>query len=242
MGTSIKVHGTIQPGNATPPPESGPRLVYVPAKCRTQAGAADSDRYFSTTNPQDGSGTPRTIRRIFCANQDTTTDTNPQGIKETSAIVSCNHSIMRSLAAIFQIIFAAKELYDARGTQVERYGYAAYSFTVTPFLLMSFLNLLAMICEPQYPTLYLVELDKPPGSQKEVTEAGDTEEGREARAHDPQRGAPGESSHPVSQENNPEGQSTGQQKAVTQTVGTIFLSMKRRSSCSELLFKTQLVG
>ena len=141
---------------------------------------------------------------IFCANQETT-DTNLQGIKETSVIVSCNRSITQHLAAIFQIIFAAKELYDARGTQVDRYGYAAYSFTVTPYLLMSFLNLLAMICQPQYPTLYLVELNKPPGSQNTAT--------------DPEK---------------PEGRSTDQQKAVTGAIGTVFLSRQHQSMSSQL--------
>ena len=42
------------------------------------------------------------------ANQETN-DTNLQGIKETNVIVSCNRSIAQHLAAIFQIIFAAKE-------------------------------------------------------------------------------------------------------------------------------------
>lgn len=233
METSIIVHGALQPENATARPKNGPRLVYVPAN-------------FSTTSPKDRSRAPCTIEFLFnrikqsikkkiaqtrtlCATQETT-DTNLQGIKEASVILSCNRSIAQHFAAIFQIIFSAKELYDAQGTQVERYGYAAYSFTVTPYLLMSFLNFLAMICEPQYPTLYLVELDKngkPPtttepdglenirthDSQKGVAEAGDTK----AISH---LGSPGKK---------PEGQSTDQQKVATGAIGTIFLPGQHQS-------------
>lgn len=228
METGIRVHGAFQPGKTTTLPDDGQRLVYVPTEIWTVNGHAitrDHDRYFSTTNPQDRSGTP-------CANKHTSI-TNLKCIKKTSAIVSCNRSITQPLAAIFQIIFAAKGLYDVRRTQVERYGYAAYSFTVIPYLLMSFLNLLAMICQPQYPTLYLVELNKPPGSQKEVAEAGDMEGGRDARTHDPQRGAPVEISPLSSQEKKPEGQSTDQLKAANGALGTIFLSRQRRSFSSE---------
>ncbi|KAF8241761.1 hypothetical protein K440DRAFT_641244 [Wilcoxina mikolae CBS 423.85] len=56
-----------------------------------------------------------------------------------------------------KIIIAAKGLYDAQGHQVEKFGYAAYSFTVLPYLFMSLINLVAVFCEPQYPALYLVE-------------------------------------------------------------------------------------
>jgi hypothetical protein len=62
----------------------------------------------------------------------------------------------KAIAAIVQIIYASYELYQARGLQVERYGYAAFSLTVTPYILMSFLNLIATACEPQYTAVYIV--------------------------------------------------------------------------------------
>ncbi|KAF8241871.1 hypothetical protein K440DRAFT_665110 [Wilcoxina mikolae CBS 423.85] len=75
----------------------------------------------------------------------------------------------------FQIVFGAKGLYDARGHQIERYGYAAYSFTVVPYLLMSLLNLIALLCEPQYPALYLVNVShNPEPDSGEPTEPKDT--------------------------------------------------------------------
>jgi hypothetical protein len=70
--------------------------------------------------------------------------------------LACNYSMTKVIAAIVQIIYASYELYQARGLQVERYGYAAFSLTVTPYLLMSFLNLIATACEPQYPAVYIV--------------------------------------------------------------------------------------
>jgi hypothetical protein len=66
------------------------------------------------------------------------------------------HNVLQGLAAVVQMIFACKELYNARGRQIERYGYAAFGLTVLPYLWMSFLNLLGNICWPQYSHKYIV--------------------------------------------------------------------------------------
>lgn len=70
--------------------------------------------------------------------------------------ISSNYSILKAVAATAQIVYSSLELYHARGRQIARFGYAAYSLTVIPYILMSLLNLLATICEPQYPTMFLV--------------------------------------------------------------------------------------
>jgi hypothetical protein len=70
--------------------------------------------------------------------------------------LSRQHEIVKGLAAIIQIFFASKQLYDARGDQVEQYGYGAFGLTVLPYLWMSFMNFLAAICEPQYSHKYIV--------------------------------------------------------------------------------------
>ncbi|KAI5783237.1 hypothetical protein DFH27DRAFT_578747 [Peziza echinospora] len=64
--------------------------------------------------------------------------------------------------AIAQIGFAVYGLYTVRASQLERFGYAAYVFTVVPFALMSVLNLVALMAVPKYPAAYMVrygELD-----------------------------------------------------------------------------------
>lgn len=70
--------------------------------------------------------------------------------------ISCEYSVIKSLAAIFQIFYGSFELYQARESQIGKFGYAAYSFTVIPYIVMSFMNLVATICRPTYPAMYLV--------------------------------------------------------------------------------------
>ena len=55
------------------------------------------------------------------------------------------------------MLYGSWELYLARGRQFDRYGYAASSLTVVPYIAMSILNLLAAIVEPQYPCVFLVK-------------------------------------------------------------------------------------
>jgi hypothetical protein len=74
----------------------------------------------------------------------------------TDIDISCNYSVIKPLAGIAQIIYGSFELYQARGDQISRFGYAAYSLTIMPYILMSFLNLAAALCQPEYPYLYMV--------------------------------------------------------------------------------------
>lgn len=62
--------------------------------------------------------------------------------------LSCNYSILKTIAAIIQIIYGSFELYQSRGRQIARFGYAAYSLTVIPYIIMSLMNLLATFAEP----------------------------------------------------------------------------------------------
>lgn len=71
-------------------------------------------------------------------------------------MLSCNYSILQAVAAILQIVYGSLELYEASKRQIPKFGYAAYSLTVIPYVIMSLTNLLATLCEPQYPALFLV--------------------------------------------------------------------------------------
>ncbi|PMD47239.1 hypothetical protein L207DRAFT_627919 [Hyaloscypha variabilis F] len=70
--------------------------------------------------------------------------------------LSSSTSIPQSMVAIFQVLYVSYTLYKTRGDQLNRDGYAAFGLTVTPYIIMSFLNLLGNISTPDYPTLYLV--------------------------------------------------------------------------------------
>lgn len=70
--------------------------------------------------------------------------------------IAYEYSVIKPLVAIIQILYGFSELYEARGMQIDRFGYAAYSFTVIPYMMMSFMNLAASLCRPTYPCVYLV--------------------------------------------------------------------------------------
>ena len=55
-----------------------------------------------------------------------------------------------------QLGFACATLYRARGSQLQHYGYAAYSLTVIPYAIMSFINLTGNLVMPNYSTVYMV--------------------------------------------------------------------------------------
>lgn len=81
-----------------------------------------------------------------------TAENNP--MSETK--ISCDYNVMKIFAAILQIFSGLFQIYQARGQQLERYGYSAYSLTVVPYVLMSLVNLFACLCIPQYPMMYIV--------------------------------------------------------------------------------------
>jgi hypothetical protein len=71
--------------------------------------------------------------------------------------LSSSNNIPQSMVALFQVLYASYTLYNTRGDQLNRYGYAAFGLTVIPYIIMSIINLLGNILTPGYPTLYLVQ-------------------------------------------------------------------------------------
>ena len=70
--------------------------------------------------------------------------------------IASTHSIPKIIIAASQIIYAGTTLWQSRWDQIDRYGYAAFGLTVTPYLVMSLINLLAQLLTPDYETLFLV--------------------------------------------------------------------------------------
>ncbi|EUC45958.1 hypothetical protein COCMIDRAFT_4900 [Bipolaris oryzae ATCC 44560] len=73
-----------------------------------------------------------------------------------SVQISCNYNVVKILASIGQTIFEAVTLYRARGDQIDRYGYASFGLTVTPYIFMSVVNLLGNLVCPTYSTIFIV--------------------------------------------------------------------------------------
>ena len=84
----------------------------------------------------------------------------PTSIESSSSVncdISWSYSFAKGLLAIFQALYACATLYEARGDQIERYGYAAFGLTVAPYLVMSIINLIGTVLTPDYSTVFMVE-------------------------------------------------------------------------------------
>jgi len=83
-------------------------------------------------------------------------------------IMSCNRNYLKAIVAIFQGIFSLYGLWQARARELHKYGYASFSFTVLPYAIMSLVNLVALLCQPQYATAFLVKYDTSPKENGEM--------------------------------------------------------------------------
>ncbi|KAL0634960.1 hypothetical protein Q9L58_006078 [Maublancomyces gigas] len=81
--------------------------------------------------------------------------------------MSYNYSMVKAFAAIGQILYGSFQLYKSAAGNIAYYGYEAYELTIIPYIVMSFLNLVASLCEPQFPAIFLV--DREPDIRTAVT-------------------------------------------------------------------------
>lgn len=70
--------------------------------------------------------------------------------------LSCNYKFLTASAGIIQVLSGSMAVYHATERQIPYFGYAAYSLTVVPYILMSIVNLVGSMCQPQYPAVFLV--------------------------------------------------------------------------------------
>ncbi|KAA6412614.1 MAG: hypothetical protein FRX48_03606 [Lasallia pustulata] len=73
-----------------------------------------------------------------------------------SPVLSSIWGVAKVGISLFQSLYATYTVWQARGDQITRYGYAAFALTVAPYAVMSTLNLIGNMLTPDYPTLYLV--------------------------------------------------------------------------------------
>ena len=71
-------------------------------------------------------------------------------------VLGASTEVASGVIAIAQVIFSIITLYRNRGEQVEKYGYAAYSFSVFPYALMSLANLTKLVFCGRYPFMYVL--------------------------------------------------------------------------------------
>lgn len=98
-----------------------------------------------------GSSDPRPIVKLA---------KNAHRVQEWSLIkctIASNYNLVKTLVAFVQTLYAASTLYRARGNQIDTFGYAAFGLTVTPYIMMSIMNLCASLLCPEYTSMLLVE-------------------------------------------------------------------------------------
>ena len=80
-----------------------------------------------------------------------------KNVHSSSTQLSSINNFAKGLIAIFQTLYASFTLYQARGDQIQHYGYAAFGLTGVPYIVMSIINLASIVLTPDYSMMYLVE-------------------------------------------------------------------------------------
>jgi hypothetical protein len=70
--------------------------------------------------------------------------------------LAASYNVPKLLLSFAQAVWASVTLYQARGDQIDEYGYAAFGLTVAPYAWMSMVNLVANLLTPAYPVAFLV--------------------------------------------------------------------------------------
>lgn len=75
---------------------------------------------------------------------------------EEPAFLDSSQNSAKMLASIVQLVYASITVYSSSGSQLDRYGYAAFGLTVIPYACMSLMNLVGGIMAPDYSYVYIV--------------------------------------------------------------------------------------
>jgi hypothetical protein len=83
----------------------------------------------------------------------------PDEYRTSSSQLSPQHSFLKGFIAVFQLAASSYTLYQTKGDQISRFGYAAFGLTVAPYLVMSVVNLMAALLTPDYTRIYVAKTD-----------------------------------------------------------------------------------
>jgi hypothetical protein len=74
----------------------------------------------------------------------------------TSPQIYTSSNTIKVALALCQSTYASFTVYQSRGDQINRFGYAAFALAVVPYAVMSIVSLLGNLMTADYPMLYLV--------------------------------------------------------------------------------------
>ena len=84
------------------------------------------------------------------------TGTNGSRIDHQDITIPSSYSVIQALIGVGQALWAIITIYQARGDQIQQYGYAAFGLTVVPYAFMSVTNAMANLLTPQYSTILVI--------------------------------------------------------------------------------------
>jgi len=81
-----------------------------------------------------------------------------RGLKARETIhISRSRSFLKMAASIVQLVLSSVTIYRSRGSQLDRYGYAAFGLTVIPYTFMSLVNFIYIGAVGEYAALTILQ-------------------------------------------------------------------------------------
>jgi hypothetical protein len=80
----------------------------------------------------------------------------PRGASSHKVKLSSQFNALQVMWSIAQTLVGSRTLWQAKASQLNRYGYAAFGLTVIPYVIASLINLLGSLVSRQYDDVYLV--------------------------------------------------------------------------------------
>lgn len=74
----------------------------------------------------------------------------------TETKIASTHDVPRILFSLVQTISGGWALYKARGSQIDRYGFASFGLTVSPYIVVSIINFVGSLLTSEYEMVYMV--------------------------------------------------------------------------------------
>lgn len=78
------------------------------------------------------------------------------GTTRQNVTIPHSYSAIQAFIGIGQALWAIITIYQARGDQIQVYGYAAFGLTVVPYAFMSVVNAVANLLTPQYAAIFVI--------------------------------------------------------------------------------------
>lgn len=91
---------------------------------------------------------------------------------QAESFLASSYNVPKLLVSLIQSVWATVTLYQARGNQIDTYGYAAFGLTVAPYAFMSIVNIFANLVMPEYSAIFMVHT---PDLDSAIEEGGEVD-------------------------------------------------------------------